>query len=631
MALITPITGFVTNPMTEDLQCNGQILNDIATFKTAVLRTNSLDTVTGSLATQIDIDDNVNMSATKRIDFTGTGEIERGITGQIRFVNLPTTGSPATNLLGYNTATNVVETTALSAPTDWSMFPAISNPDIASFQINNLRNITGTDIIYDFNNNPTKIDCLSAIYDAGTSRIAINTPINEIRLQGDGIFLEGKITGANAPSTGFFLGNNASSFFEWKNPNAITVGFTNAYNNVSGAVAGSIAYNISDNVTAWLAPPSQDNCFLKFNQSVTPNRFEWELTSVTQFRQSKMFPQNVIENPYGNLNTGSPVLPSDTYYECAVNHPNGYIYFIPFSTRRISILNPETGISNIYSGFTNLTASAYVCAITASNMRIYAPPNGASGWLVYDPYTNTITTIPSATTGFVSVTQVGNFLYALTTNGTSTSAIYKLDITTNIETLVASVAGSYWGCSIGVDGRIYYAPYASTNILVLNPITDTTTTIATGLTLGSAMYKSVCMAKNGNLYFAPYNTTQIMILNTRTSTVSFLGTFSGSNLYSGITASTNDRLYLCPFGANNIPIVDPGAGTVDTTTITGLNATFGTQKWSQLLLLQNATEMVLVPYRITFGGGITEPSTRTIKTGQPIIPAWMLSQNLNKQ
>lgn len=630
MALITPITGFVTNPMTEDLQCNGQILNDIATFKTAVLLTNGLDTVTGSLATQIDFDDNVNISATKRIDFTGTGEIERGITGQIRFVNLPTTASPATNLLGYNTATNVVETTAISAPTDWSTFPAIASSDIASFQINNLRNVSGTNIRYEVSN-PATINTASATFDVGSSKIAINTPTNEIRLQADSIFLDGKITGANAPTTGFFLGNNGSFFLEWKDPNTITVGFTNGYNNVSGAVAGSIAYNTATNTTGWLPPPSQDNCFLKFNQSVTPNRFEWELTPATQFRQSKMYPQNVLENPYGNLFTGFVVFPFSTYFECAVNHPNGYVYFIPFTTQHITILNPETGISNIYSGFTNVAASAYACAITASDMKIYAPPNGASGWLVYDPYTNTHTTISSATNGFVCVTQINNFLYALTTNGTTTSAIYKLNILTGIETLVASVAGSYWGCSIGVDGRIYYAPYASTNILVLNPITDTTTTIATGLVLGSAMYKSVCMAKNGNLYFAPYNTTQIMILNTRTSTVSFLGTFSGSNLYSGITATTNDRLYLCPFGANNIAIINPNTGTVDTTTITGLNATFGTQKWSQLLLLQNATEMVLVPFRVTFGGGITEPSTRTIKTGQPIIPAWMLSQNLNKQ
>ena len=621
--------------MTEDLECNGQILNDIATYKTAVLLTNGLDTVAGSLATEIDLDDSVNVAATKRINFTGTGEIERGITGHIRLVNLPTTASPATNLLGYNTATNVVETTAISAPTDWSTFPATTNSDIASFQINNLRNITGTNVRYEFDNTAT-IQCLSATINVGPSQIAVSNPVNTITLKANNIFLDGKITGLNAPTTGFFLTSDSSSFFEWKDPAAITVGFTQAYNNVNGAVAGAIPYNTANDTTGWLPPPAQDNCFLKFNQAVTPNRFEWELTTVTQFRQSKMFPQNVLENPYGVLNVGPGFIPSGwSYFECAVNHPNGYVYFLPYDTRRITRLNPETGVSDTYDGYINSSGAKFACAITASDMKIYAPPyQGETNWLVYNPYTNTHTTIAASTNSYVCVTQVGNFLYALVTDGTSTSEIYKLNITTGIETPVATSlpADSWWGCCIGVDGKIYYAPYESSNVLVLDPTTDTTALLPTGLARTAAMYKSVCMAQNGNLYFAPYNQANLMILNTRTSTFSLITDpiFATANAYSGITASTNNQLYMCPYGANSIAIVNPALGTINTTLITGLNASFGTEKWSQMLLLQNATEMVLVPFRVGTGG-VTTAASRTVKSGQPTIPAWMLSQNLNKQ
>lgn len=633
MALIAPITGFVKNPMTEDLQCSGQALNDIATFRTAVLLTNALDTIAGSLATQIDLDDSLNVAATKRIDFTGVGEIERGagLGDHIRIVNLPTTGLPPTNVLAYNTVTNEIESsTAILAPFDWSTFPATVNPDINSFQINNLQNVTGTNIGFDFGG-PATIQCLSATINVGASQIAVNTPFNEIRLQADDIFINGKIIGNNSPTLGFFLGNGlANQFLEWKDPANITVGFTTTFDNVNGAVADTIIVNTAIDTSVFL--PARENCFLKFNQSTTPNRLEWELKTTTQFRQSKMFPTNVVENPYGNLDTGIPIFPSESYFECAVNHPNGYVYFLPYDTRHLTILNPEDATSSIYPSFSDPNPASYNCAITATNMKIYAPPYQTFDWFVYDPYTNTHATIAGISNGFVCVTQIGNFLYTLQTDGSTASDIVKLNLTTNVQTLItAGLVGSWWGCSIGVDGKIYYAPYASTDILVLDPTTDTTSTIPTGLALGTDMYKSVCMAKDGNLYFAPYNATAIMILNTRTSTVSFLGTFAGSNLYSGITASTNDKLYLCPYGADNIAIVDHVAGTVDTTTITGLNATFGTEKWSQMLLLQNATQMVLVPFRVTFGGGITEPSTRTVKSGQPTIPAWMLSQNLNKQ
>lgn len=627
MALITPITGFVTNPMTEDLECNAQVLNDIQTYKTAVLLTNGLDTIAGS--TEIDIDDNLIIAPTKSVDFTGVGEIERGLSGNIRFPNLPTTGIPAITILSYNTVTGEVESTTPQSPTNWSLFPAISDATIQL--INNLRNITNATIQYICGPSDFIMEGGRFSINAATSKLAINeVDLHTIRLQADNLVFNGKITGVNQPFTGAFLTADGTSQFQWSDASTINVGFAVNFNNMANVVQDELPYNVIDNTTAFLPPPIKDYQFLRFNQDVTPNRTEWTFPSITQFRASKMFPQNVLENPFPTLNVGPGLIPSTwTYFESAVNHPNGYVYFIPYDPPRITRLNPETGVSDTYAGFNDATSQKYVCGITATDMKIYCPPFGAMDWLIFDPYTNTHTLIPVGTNGRVCVTQIDNILYTLATDGVSSSEIYEFNITTNAEILVASLSGSWWGCSIGVDGKIYYAPYQSTDILVLDPATNTTATIATGLTAGPAMYKSVGMAKNGNLYFAPYNETQIMILNTRTSTVSFLGTFSGTNLYSGITASTNDRLYLCPYGADNVPIVDPGAGTVDITTITGLNATFGTEKWSQLLLLQNATQLVLVPDRVG-APFFTSAQTRSIKTGLPEIPAWMLSQNLNK-
>ena len=634
MALITPITGFVTNPMTEDLDCNSQIVNDLATFKTAVLQTNRLDTVFGSPAIQIDLDDSLRVAATKSVDFTGVGEIERGIAGHIRLINLPTTASPATTLLGYNTVTKEVESSGIGLPTDWSTFPATQDPEINNRSITNLRNITGNVINYQFNG-ASVVENTSFRYISGTSEIAIGTPnFNSMLIKSPALVINGLLTGANLPVTGWFLTCDTNANWLWRDPGGITLGNANYGENVTGAVNNALAYQTGNDVTGWLSPPTPNNCFLRFNQDTAPDRLEWSLPPITQFRTSKMFPNNVLENPFGDLAQGGGFLPSLLqYYDCAVTHPNGYVYSIPYSAYRISRLNPETGVSDNPGTYFDSSSVKYSCAITATDMKIYAPPNNITDWLIFDPYDNTDVLHPSATNGFVCVSQVGNFLYALSTDGVTASEIYKLNITTLAETLVASVAGSYWGCCIGVDGRIYYAPYQSSDILVLDPTTDTTSTIATGLTPIAGMYKSVCLSASGSLYFAPFNEAQIMKL-TSAGVVSFLGAFggTGSEKFSGITLSTNNVLFLCPYGYDELVLWNPTTDTQITTfsaNLSGLNTAFGTEKWSQLLLLQNGSQLMLVPFAIDIGG-VNVPRTRTLKSGQPTIPPWMLSMNLNK-
>jgi hypothetical protein len=118
--------------------------------------------------------------------------------------------------------------------------------------------------------------------------------------------------------------------------------------------------------------------------------------------------------------------------------------------------------------------------------------------------------------------------------------------------------------------------------------------------------------------------------------VSFHGTFSGTEKFSGITLGTNDVLHLCPYGYDELVLWDPNTDTQLTSpaAFTGLNALYGVTKWAQLLLLQNGTQMMLVPFGVDINVGgpiITAPTALSIKTGQPVLPPWMLSQNLNKQ
>jgi len=58
------------------------------------------------------------------------------------------------------------------------------------------------------------------------------------------------------------------------------------------------------------------------------------------------------------------------------------------------------------------------------------------------------------------------------------------------------------GCSLGLNGKIYFTPFNSTRVLQLDPNTNITALVGSGF-VGSSKYNGSVLAPNGKIYFVP--------------------------------------------------------------------------------------------------------------------------------
>ena len=120
-------------------------------------------------------------------------------------------------------------------------------------------------------------------------------------------------------------------------------------------------------------------------------------------------------------------------------------------------------------------------------------------------------------------------------------------------TATFTIAG-WWGGALAPNGNIYFAPYAATNVLVLNPTTGSTSNL-TGIGSGGTYSSGCILGPNGNIYFAPYGATAVGVLNPTTgatSSVSNAGTtFTSGGWFGGVLAP-NGNIYFGPYNAANV-------------------------------------------------------------------------------
>ena len=72
----------------------------------------------------------------------------------------------------------------------------------------------------------------------------------------------------------------------------------------------------------------------------------------------------------------------------------------------------------------------------------------------------------------------------------------------------------YGGGVLAPNGKIYCIPSNATNVLIIDPTTNTAdTTTITGLT-GTNKYSSGVLAPNGKIYGTPFDSTNVLQINT---------------------------------------------------------------------------------------------------------------------
>lgn len=152
---------------------------------------------------------------------------------------------------------------------------------------------------------------------------------------------------------------------------------------------------------------------------------------------------------------------------------------------------------------------------------------------------------------------------------------------TAVNTLSPSTSGSgpaYRSFVYHPDGNFYSAPYWATgNIMVVNTATNAVSYPGFGVSglSGSAYkYQAGCFAPtNGKIYYPPVGTNNVLIIDpaTQTSQTQTWGlTFSGTDQYWTATLGTNNKIYCIGNATGNVLVIDPVANTASTTTFGGV-------------------------------------------------------------
>ena len=276
--------------------------------------------------------------------------------------------------------------------------------------------------------------------------------------------------------------------------------------------------------------------------------------------------------------------------------PNGNIYFVPYGSSNILVLNTNTGVTtNITGGATFTTFNQYRGGVLASNGNIYCVPFASTNILVINPNTG----VTSNMTGSATFTSFGwhggvlgpdGNIYCAPANALNILVIRPATGTTSNLTGGATYpgAGAWAGGVLAPNGNIYFAPNAATNILVLNTMTGVTSNLTGGATYSGSWTGGV-LATNGNIYFCPYTASNVLVLNPATGVTSNLvggASYPGGGAWAGGVLAPNGNIYFPPSGgATNILVVDPIAGTTSTLT----SGVIGSSAWQGGVLAPNGT------------------------------------------
>lgn len=199
-------------------------------------------------------------------------------------------------------------------------------------------------------------------------------------------------------------------------------------------------------------------------------------------------------------------------------------------------------------------------AVTYGSKVYYAPHNsGEILVLDMDPYKNASRAEISKRSWRTGIYSGSPNSYAIPTSGLLDGSGGSAEID---DEGVGSHEAKWSGgaaCTKGpCDGRVYFAPFGSDNILVLNTTAETIRTIAVPYFSGRAGKWRGCAFKSPFVYCSPYNADGILVLDTRDETVHIVGTRLISNRTAKWigAAAVGDRIYFAPYAARRVLVYD---------------------------------------------------------------------------
>ena len=206
--------------------------------------------------------------------------------------------------------------------------------------------------------------------------------------------------------------------------------------------------------------------------------------------------------------------------------PDGCVYFMPGSTRRIMKLDPNNNDAMTSVGDDLGGECKYCGTVVGIDGCVYGIPYNSNRILKYDPINDT-TSFVGEELDYVffcngdGVLGRDGCIYAVARKG---YRVLKIDTTNNQYYLIETVDEGYspyksdsWGDAIlGVDGCIYWPPNKHADrVLKHDPYSNQTSMVGDDFE-GGWKYKKWCggsLASDGVIYCLPYHTTMILCID----------------------------------------------------------------------------------------------------------------------
>jgi hypothetical protein len=652
MALIPQPTGFLQNPLNQQLFGNQKEIAVVTTTDASETNTEQIGLLAGSLQTAIACSDDLEITSPEKVKFVTDAVIRIGGANNLEVDGIPVAGSAPTNVLYYDT-TNQRVTYGATPPlgSAWSSIPVVSP---ANMMMNN-NDFTNASVI---GINPAgPLQTVGPAYTANaTSQITItaNTSIiditpSQITLQVDSgeeiRFLAEMVLPGIGPGNNRFIQYQPTGV-EYELFSAYTAGVATNIANIQGP-QHSVFVQASPNTTIPVTPAVGETYLTLDSQ----NRLQWLVHNPMQYNPNDMFPQNTQTT----LNIGATATGK---YRTTVMGGDGLIYCTPTNTspQEGATIDPttDTVTTGVYSIAASNSNPRY--CVSAGNKIYHIPLSaivGASPFFfpIYDTITKTIdNSLPApwangtgAICGALNALETFIYMPPFAETATVGQRVRKFDLATQTTTEIgsnyssATFQNNKWGtATLAPNGKIYCFPFNArtggvSQVLEIDTTTDTTALIAlTGVTSGNTMYYSSCLSPDGNfIYASPTSATHVLKFDWRTNTFSqpaglSVGAFGGAR-YAGLSAAPNGLIYMFPSDETDIKVIDPATDTFIATIPTTNSGVLG--KYGDSCLALNG-KVYCAPFSANNAGSAI---AAVVKTGIPTIPMWMLGPGTNQQ
>lgn len=175
---------------------------------------------------------------------------------------------------------------------------------------------------------------------------------------------------------------------------------------------------------------------------------------------------------------------------------------------------------------------------------------------------------------------------------------YSVECSSNKFNFVFSGSNQYSSAVLAPNGKIYCIPADATDILIIDPASNTATRSTMGVDLsGSGKWYGGVLAPNGKIYCTPNNAVDILIIDptSNTATRSNLGVnLSGASNWLSSTLGSDGKIYCAPYNATDILIIDPASNTATRSNM-GANLSGG-GNWNGMILGSNGNLYAIPGY-----------------------------------